>query len=181
MLTKCGRNYEITEEDQIAWQRTYPNIDVYAELNAIESWLNTNKAKRKRMSQMKSWINNWLLKASKVQRENGYGSPQAKEFRSTLRGKPIEASLSDVSWVEDIESRLAAKQFYLDSKGYYWDKSFKGRGGIEVDGTTITQEIISRKQSEVDFGKPLLSERIGSSSEHNLTEDEFEVISYLRG
>jgi len=60
MITKDGDYWEPTEQDLIAWQRAYPDIDVYQELNAAACWLDANESKRKTLRGMKRFCNAWL-------------------------------------------------------------------------------------------------------------------------
>ena len=47
MLLNNGDTYTPDDADIIAWEKAYPAIDVYQELNAMESWLDANPTRRK--------------------------------------------------------------------------------------------------------------------------------------
>ena len=38
MILKDGTDYEVQTEDILRWQKTYKDIDVYLELDKMESW-----------------------------------------------------------------------------------------------------------------------------------------------
>ena len=82
---------------------------------------------------MKKFIDSWLKRAA----ESG-GSPMAKQRKQSSRDIPIEHKLADVSWVQNVESKERAKEFYLNKNGYYFDGKLEhGSNKIhEVQGKT---------------------------------------------
>ena len=54
MLLNNGDTYEADQADVIQWEKTYPAINVYQELNAMESWLDANPTRRKTPKGIKS-------------------------------------------------------------------------------------------------------------------------------
>ncbi len=120
MLCKDGSTYEPKQEDIIAWERAYSQrgVDVRQELLSMESWLDANPKKRK--VDMKRFIDNWLKRAA----QSG-GSPMAKSRKQSSRNIPIEHKLCDIGWVQNVESKQQAKQFYLNKLGYYFDGELK--------------------------------------------------------
>lgn len=115
MLLNNGENFNPEEADIIAWQKTYPAIDVHQELMAMESWLDANPTRRKTKKGIKRFINAWLARA-----QDKGGSPQAKAKSDRLRNKTVEMQLADVTWVAP-EKLEEAKRYYLNKMGYYYD------------------------------------------------------------
>jgi dTDP-glucose pyrophosphorylase len=120
MLCKDGSTYEPKQEDIIAWERAYSKrgVDVRQELLSMESWLDANPKKRK--VDMKRFIDNWLKRAAQAG-----GSPMAKSRKQSSRNIPIEHKLCDIGWVQNVETKQDAKQFYLNKLGYYFDGELK--------------------------------------------------------
>lgn len=116
MLLNTGDNYEPEEADVIAWQRTYPAINVHQELNAMESWLDANPTRRKTARGIKRFINSWLSRA-----QDRGGSPQVKARITSSKNINIEDKLADVSWIQNETMKEQAKEFYLRTKGFYFD------------------------------------------------------------
>ena len=61
-----GEEYCPEDEDFIKWQHAYPNVDVFAEYDAAECWIDANPARRKK--NCKSFVNNWLKKAAQMEK-----------------------------------------------------------------------------------------------------------------
>ena len=61
MLLNNGDTYTPEDADIIAWEKAYPAINVYQELNAMESWLDANPTRRKTPKGIKRFVNSWLL------------------------------------------------------------------------------------------------------------------------
>ena len=122
MLCKDGSTYEPKQEDLIAWERAYSKrgVNVQQELLSMESWLDANQSKRKTKVGMKRFIDSWLKRAA----ESG-GSPMAKSRKKSSRNIPIEHKLCDIGWVQNVETKQNAKQFYLNKLGYYFDGELK--------------------------------------------------------
>ena len=120
MICKDGSTYEPRQEDIIAWERAYSQrgVDVRQELLSMESWLDANPTRRKK--DMKRFIDNWLKRAA----ERG-GSPMVKAKRQNARDVPIDHKLCDISWVQNVEAKEEARQFYLNKLGYYFDGELK--------------------------------------------------------
>jgi hypothetical protein len=122
MLCKDGSTYEVAETDVIAWERAYSErgVKVRQELASMESWLDANPVKRKTRKGMKRFIDSWLKRAA----EAG-GSPMVKSRGQSARDVPIEHKLCDIGWVQNVESKQEARQFYLNKLGYYFDGELK--------------------------------------------------------
>lgn len=135
MICKDGSAFEPEQADLIAWERAYSErgVDVRIELLSMESWLDANPSRRKTKRGMKKFIDSWLKRAA----ESG-GSPMAKQRKQSSRDIPIEHKLADVSWVQNVESKERAKEFYLNKNGYYFDGKLEhGSNKIhEVQGKT---------------------------------------------
>lgn len=116
MLLNDGTDYQVDDKDVIAWQRTYPAIDVHQELNAMESWLDANPTRRKTKNGIKRFINSWLGRA-----QDRGGSPQVKAKTDSIRNRNIEDSLTDVSWVKNVEAKNRAINHFIGKYGFYWD------------------------------------------------------------
>ena len=116
MLLNNGDTYTPDDTDVIQWQKAYPAIDVYQELNAMESWLDANPTKRKTPRGIKRFVNSWLARA-----QDKGGSPHVKAKTTSSKNMSIEDKLADVSWIQHEGAKLEAKQFYLRTKGFYFD------------------------------------------------------------
>jgi hypothetical protein len=116
MILNTGDNYEVDASDIIAWQRTYPAVNVHQEILVMESWCDANPTKRKTKSGIKRFINLWLSKA-----QNQGGSPMAKRRTdgTSLRSMTLPMQLSDVSWVS-LEDRPSTIQLFLEKYGHYY-------------------------------------------------------------
>jgi len=77
MKTKDGDEWQPTDEQLLGWQHAYPDIDVFAELNVMTMWLESNEPKRKTKKGMPRFINAWLNRAN----QKG-GSPFAHQAES---------------------------------------------------------------------------------------------------
>ena len=74
MILKDGTHWEPSDEDMVAWQQNFKDVDFFAELGAMESWCDANPSKRKTRKGIKRFINAWLNRA----KESG-GSPFAQK------------------------------------------------------------------------------------------------------
>lgn len=72
MIFKVSGSHDWTlREDQIAiWLEQFPYLDVKRELLKMQAWCEANPSRRKKVTGMKRFIVNWLLKADgeRVQR-----------------------------------------------------------------------------------------------------------------
>jgi len=90
MILNNGEQWQPTDEDVLAWQQAYKNIDVFQELDAMSCWCEANPSKRKTPRGIKRFVNAWLNKADK----RG-GSPP--EYRSQKK-----ATLRDWDTIDEI-------------------------------------------------------------------------------
>ncbi len=84
---KDGSTETIYRWDIEGWQKTYPNLDVAAELRKARDWLDENPRRRK--THIKRYLQNWLNRASEVApKRNGmhaYIDKQDAEFERRWR------------------------------------------------------------------------------------------------
>ena len=59
-LTATNGKFQVATEWVEKWAELYPAVDITTELRNMEGWLLANKTKRKTMSGMPRFINNWL-------------------------------------------------------------------------------------------------------------------------
>ena len=117
MILNTGDFWQPEEGDVIAWQRTYPAVDVHQELKKMDSWLDANPKKRKTKQGIKRFINSWL---SRAQDQGGSSPSKLKGGYGGLRGMSVKDDLTDISWVpEPMKAEIA--QRYLRIHGQYWD------------------------------------------------------------
>lgn len=64
MICKDGTDWQPTDEQLLAWQHAYPDVDVFAELNVMTVWLQSNEPKRKTVRGMPRFCNSWLSRAN---------------------------------------------------------------------------------------------------------------------
>jgi hypothetical protein len=116
MLLNNGDTYTPEDADVIAWEKAYPAINVYQEINAMESWLDANPTRRKTPKGIKRFVNSWLARA-----QDKGGSPHVKSKTNSIRSRNIEDSLADVSWVQNVEAKNRAINYFMGKYGFYWD------------------------------------------------------------
>ena len=107
MLLNNGDTHTPDDADIIAWQKAYPAIDVYQELNAMESWLDANPTKRKTPRGIKRFVNSWLARA-----QDKGGSLQVKAKTTSSKNMNIEDKLVTLAGY-NTKGKLKAKEFYL--------------------------------------------------------------------
>ena len=78
MICKDGTDWQPTDEQLLGWQHAYPEVDVFAELNVMAVWLDSNEPKRKTERGMPRFINSWLSKASSVDRADVVQPPEGQ-------------------------------------------------------------------------------------------------------
>lgn len=117
MILNTGKNWEPEEGDIIQWQRSYQAVNVHKELLAMESWLDANPTRRKTETGIKRFVNSWLARAQ----NQGGSSPMAKSVKTnSIRARTIDESLTDITWLPP-EDQAAMKDYYLKTRGYYFD------------------------------------------------------------
>ena len=64
MICKDGTDWQPTDEQILSWQHAYPEVDIFAELNVMAVWLDSNEPKRKTERGMPRFVNSWLSRAN---------------------------------------------------------------------------------------------------------------------
>ena len=85
MITKTGEDWQPSDEEILAWQHAYPEVDIFAEMNVMAVWLQSNEAKRKTLKGMPRFCNSWLSRAN----QKG-GSPFAHQEQEQSGKKPMK-------------------------------------------------------------------------------------------
>ena len=116
MILNTGEEWEADEKDIIQWQRTYPAVDVHAELAKMESWLDANPKKRKTAMGIKRFINSWLSRAQ----DKGGSSPfKSPETKSTRQRSNLD-DLTDISWLTG-SAKEHMRQYFTNKYGQAYD------------------------------------------------------------
>lgn len=116
MILNTGDIWEPEDADIIQWQKTYPAVDVFAELAKMESWLDANPAKRKTPKGIKRFVNSWLSRAQ----DRGGSSPVQVGGKKTIRQRSNLDDLTDISWLEGgVKERM--RQYFTNKYGQAYD------------------------------------------------------------
>ena len=107
-----GEEYYPETEDFIKWQHAYPHVDVYAEYDAAECWIDANPARRKK--NCKSFVNNWLKKAAQM--EKGI-SPFAQKAAEESGVIPYRKWTRLDEETHDFLDNLKHREYYLEKYG----------------------------------------------------------------
>ena len=107
------------------WKLAYPKVNVEQELLKMDTWCESNPAKRKTKNGISKFCNSWLGRCQ----DTGGSSPTIFDNNATrkvnkeirLRDIPLDAKLTDVSWLDHGEERNAAISYYLMTRGFYFD------------------------------------------------------------
>ena len=124
MITKGGTDWQPTDEQLLGWQHAYPEVDVFAELNVMAVWLDSNEPKRKTERGMPRFINSWLSRAN----QKG-GSPFAQEAEKESGKIPMKKWTQLDDCTHDFMQSESYRQSCLDRFGQY----------ITMDGVRVTQ------------------------------------------
>jgi hypothetical protein len=116
MILNTGQEWEADEADIIQWQRTYPAVDVFAEIAKMESWLDANPKKRKTAQGIKRFINSWLARAQ----DRGGSSPFKSTETKSIRQRSNLDDLTDVSWLEGV-IKEKMKVYFTAKYGTFYD------------------------------------------------------------
>lgn len=124
MITKDGTDWQPTDEQIIGWQHAYPEVDIFAELNVMAVWLDSNQPKRKTERGMPRFVNSWLSRAN----QKG-GSPFAQQEQEQSGKKPMKqwTNLDDLT--HDFCKSESFRQSCLDKYGQY----------VTFDGVRVTR------------------------------------------
>ena len=116
MILNTGETWEADDADIIQWQKTYPKVDVFAEIAKMESWLDANPSRRKTKAGIKRFINSWLSRAQ----DQGGSSPIPSPKKKSLRDRSNLDDLSDISWLSGPE-KAHMKAIYESKYGQAYD------------------------------------------------------------
>jgi len=114
MITKDGSDWQPTDEQVIAWEHAYPEIDVFAEMNQMAVWLDSNPGKRKTERGMARFVNSWLSRANR----NG-GSPFAQEAMKQSGKTPLRGWTQLDDLTHDFMNSERFRQSCLEKYGQY--------------------------------------------------------------
>ena len=124
MICKDGTDWQPTDEQLLGWQHAYPDVDVFAELNVMAVWLDSNEPKRKTEKGMPRFVNSWLSRAN----QKGV-SPFAQQEQEAIGKKPLKtwSQLDDLT--HDFCQSEAFRQSCLEKYGQY----------VTFDGQRVTR------------------------------------------
>ena len=124
MICKDGTDWQPTDEQVLQWQHAYPEVDVFAELNVMAVWLQSNEPKRKTERGMPRFVNSWLSRAN----QKG-GSPFAQQEQEQTGKKPMKqwTQLDDLT--HDFMQNDRFRQSCLEKYGQY----------VTFDGVRVTR------------------------------------------
>lgn len=116
MILNTGEEWEAEDADIIQWQKSYPAVDVFAELSKMESWLDANPKKRKTKAGIKRFVNSWLSRAQ----DQGGSSPIQGVKKKSLRDRSNLDDLTDITWVEGV-IKEKMKVYFTQKYGQFYD------------------------------------------------------------
>ena len=124
MITKDGTDWQPTDEQVIQWQHAFPNVDIFAELNVMATWLEANPSRVKTVRGMPRFCQSWLSRAN----QKG-GSPFAQQEQEQTGKKPMKqwTQLDDLT--HDFMQNERFRQSCLEKYGQY----------VTFDGQRVTR------------------------------------------
>ena len=124
MITKEGTDWQPTDEQVISWQHAFPDVDIFAELNVMATWLEANPTRVKTVRGMPRFCQSWLSRAN----QKG-GSPFAQQEQEATGKKPLKtwSQLDDLT--HDFCQSEAFRQSCLEKYGQY----------VTYDGVRVTR------------------------------------------
>jgi len=124
MITKEGTDWLPTDEQVISWQHAFPDVDIFAELNVMATWLEANPTRVKTVRGMPRFCQSWLSRAN----QKG-GSPFAQQEQEATGKKPLKtwSQLDDLT--HDFCQSEAFRQSCLNKYGQY----------VTYDGVRVTR------------------------------------------
>ena len=117
MILNTGDIWEPEDADIIQWQKTYPAVDVFAELAKMESWLDANPSRRKTPKGIKRFVDLWLSRAQ----DKGGSSPLKAEGKKTIRQRSNLDDLTDISWLDRGSFKEHMRQVFTQKYGQAFD------------------------------------------------------------
>jgi len=124
MITKDGIDWQPTDEQVISWQHAFPDVDVFAELNVMTTWLEANPNRVKTVKGMPRFCQSWLSRAN----QKG-GSPFAQQEQEQTGRKLMKqwSQLDDLT--HDFMQNEHFRQSCLEKYGQY----------VTYDGQRVTR------------------------------------------
>lgn len=124
MICKNGTDWQPTDEQILQWQHAYPEVDIFAELNVMAVWLQSNEPKRKTEKGMPRFVNSWLSRAN-----SKGGSPFAQQEQEATGKKPLKTWSQLDDFTHDFCQSEAFRQSCLEKYGQY----------VTFDGVRVTR------------------------------------------
>ena len=114
MICKDGTDWQPTDEQILSWQHAFPEVDVFAELNVMATWLEANPSRAKTVKGMSRFCQSWLSRAN----QKG-GSPFAQKEYEQSGKKPMKqwTQLDDLT--HDFMKSERFRQSCLEKYGQY--------------------------------------------------------------
>jgi hypothetical protein len=124
MICKDGTDWQPTDEQVISWQHAFPDVDVFAELNVMATWLEANPSRVKTVKGMPRFCQSWLSRAN----QKG-GSPFAQQEQEQTGKKLMKqwSQLDDLT--HDFMQNEHFRQSCLEKYGQY----------VTYDGQRVTR------------------------------------------
>ena len=119
MICKDGTDWQPTDEQVIQWQHAYPEVDVFAEMNVMAVWLESNEPKRKTERGMPRFVNSWLS------RENQKGGSPFTQQEQEQTGKKL---MKQWTQLDDLTHDFCQSEAFRQSclEKYGQDVTFDG-------------------------------------------------------
>lgn len=114
MILNNNEDWQPEDADILRWQKAYPAVDVFAELNAMEAWFRANASRRKTSDGIKRFVNSWLSRAQ----EKG-GSPFVKEQKRSSKKVNLRSWSNDDMLTHDFLNNPEYQQYCLDKYGQF--------------------------------------------------------------
>jgi hypothetical protein len=124
LICKDGTDWQPTDEQVIGWQHAFPDVDIFAELNVMATWLEANPTRVKTVRGMPRFCQSWLSRAN----QKG-GSPFAQQEQEQSGKKPMKqwSQLDDLT--HDFMQNERFRQSCLEKYGQY----------VTFDGQRVTR------------------------------------------
>jgi hypothetical protein len=124
MICKNGTDWQPTDEQLLSWQHAFPDVDIFAELNVMATWLEANPTRVKTVRGMPRFCQSWLSRAN----QKG-GSPFAQQEQEATGKKPLKTWTQLDDLTHDFCQSEAFRQSCLEKYGQY----------VTFDGQKVTR------------------------------------------
>jgi len=114
MKMNNGEDWQPEDADILRWQKAYPAVDVFAELNAMEAWCDANPTRRKKPGGIKRFVNSWLARA-----QDKGGSPFAKEQKRASGKVGLRSWSNDDMLTHDFLNDPNYQKYCLEKYGQF--------------------------------------------------------------